>query len=240
MTAASPPRTSAPPEKHYVTRTGWLRAAVLGANDGVLSVASLLVGVSAAAFDRSQLLLTGVAGIVAGAMSMAAGEFVSVSSQADSEAADIKREERELEAHPEHEYRELTAIYIRRGLPKNLALQVAKALSAHDTLEAHARDELGINEHSTAKPIQAALASAASFVAGGLAPLLAILFSPIDLVLPSLIIVTILMLGGLGSAGARAGGAPLLPGVTRVVLWGSLAMAMAITFAAGRLFHATV
>jgi VIT1/CCC1 family predicted Fe2+/Mn2+ transporter len=238
MTAASRSLNSAPPEKHYVNRTGWLRAAVLGANDGLLSVASLLVGVSAASFDRSQLLLTGVAGIVAGAMSMAAGEFVSVSSQADSEAVDIKREKRELEANPEHEYRELTAIYIRRGLPKNLALQVAQALSAHDTLEAHARDELGITEHSTAKPVQAALASAASFIAGGLAPLLAILLTPLGLALPAVITVTLLMLGGLGAAGAKAGGAPVVPGMIRVVIWGSLAMA--ITFAAGRLFHAAV
>src|SRR6185312_15066721 len=177
MTALDPAPSQAPPEQHYVNRTGWLRAAVLGANDGLLSVASLLVGVSAASFDRSQLLLTGVAGIVAGAMSMAAGEYVSVSSQADSEVADIDREKRELEAHPEHEHRELTAIYIRRGLPMDLALQVADALTAHDELEAHARDELGITEHSTAKPVQAALASAASFVIGGLAPLLSVLLA---------------------------------------------------------------
>lgn len=237
MTALDPHPSQAPPEQHYVNRTGWLRAAVLGANDGLLSVASLLVGVSAASFDRSQLLLTGVAGIVAGAMSMAAGEYVSVSSQADSEAADIGREKRELEAHPEHEHRELTAIYIRRGLPKDLALQVADALSAHDELEAHARDELGITEHSTAKPVQAALASAASFVTGGMTPLLSVLLAPSAISLPVLIIVTILVLGGLGAAGAKAGGAPLAPGAIRVVIWGSLAMA--ITFAAGRLFHAT-
>lgn len=237
MTALDPHSSQAPPEQHYVNRTGWLRAAVLGANDGLLSVASLLVGVSAASFDRSQLLLTGVAGIVAGAMSMAAGEYVSVSSQADSEAADIDREKRELDAHPEHEHRELTAIYIRRGLPKDLALQVADALSAHDELEAHARDELGITEHSTASPVQAALASAASFVTGGMAPLLSVLLAPSSISLPVLIVVTILVLGGLGAAGAKAGGAPLAPGALRVVIWGSLAMA--ITFAAGRLFHAT-
>lgn len=238
MIAAAPRISGAPPEQHYVNRASWLRAAVLGANDGLLSVASLLVGVSAAAFDRSQLLLTGVAGIVAGAMSMAAGEYVSVSSQADSEAADMKREQRELDAHPEHEHRELTAIYIRRGLPKDLALQVADALSAHDELEAHARDELGITEHSTAKPAQAAFASAASFVTGGLAPLLAILLAPAAQSLPALIAMTILVLGGLGAAGAKAGGAPLVPGALRVIIWGSLAMA--ITFAAGRVFHATV
>ena len=238
MTAPDPAPSQAPPEQHYVNRTGWLRAAVLGANDGLLSVASLLVGVSAASFDRSQLLLTGVAGIVAGAMSMAAGEYVSVSSQADSEVADIDREKRELEAHPEHEHRELTAIYIRRGLPMDLALQVADALTAHDELEAHARDELGITEHSTAKPVQAALASAASFVIGGLAPLLSVLLAPSAIALPVLIIVSILVLGGLGAAGAKAGGAPLARGAIRVVIWGSLAMA--ITFAAGRLFHAAV
>lgn len=238
MNAPDRQLTRLPPEHHYVNRTGWLRAAVLGANDGLLSVASLLVGVSAASFDRSQLLLTGVAGIVAGAMSMAAGEYVSVSSQADSENADIEREKRELAAHPDHEHRELAAIYIRRGLPKDLALQVADALSAHDELEAHARDELGITEHSAAKPVQAALASAASFVTGGLAPLLAILMAPAGISLAVLVMVTILMLAALGAAGAKAGGASILRGAGRVVVWGSIAMA--ITFAAGRLFHATV
>jgi VIT1/CCC1 family predicted Fe2+/Mn2+ transporter len=226
------------PEAHYVNRTGWLRAAVLGANDGLLSVASLLVGVSGAQFERSQLWLTGVAGIVAGAMSMAAGEYVSVSSQADSEAADLNRERRELERHPEHEQRELAAIYIKRGLPKELAIKVADALSAHDRLEAHARDELGITEKSAARPVQAALASAASFVTGGLAPLLAVLLSPAALTLPLLVAVTIVALAILGMAGARAGGARILPAAVRVVVWGS--MAMAITFAAGRLFHATI
>jgi VIT1/CCC1 family predicted Fe2+/Mn2+ transporter len=234
----SAPDKPAAPEAHYVNRAGWLRAAVLGANDGLLSVASLLVGVSGAQFERSQLLLTGVAGIVAGAMSMAAGEYVSVSSQADSEAADLAREKRELAANPEHEQRELAAIYIRRGLPKGLAVQVAKKLSAHDKLEAHARDELGITEHSTARPIQAALASAASFVTGGVVPLLAVLLAPNAFGLPLLVGVTVLALAILGIAGAKAGGAPVLPAALRVVLWGSLAMA--ITFAAGRLFHATV
>lgn len=235
MSASDSQLSKAPPEHHYVNRVGWLRAAVLGANDGLLSVASLLVGVSAASFDRTQLLLTGVAGIVAGAMSMAAGEYVSVSSQSDSEAADLAREERELEAHPQHEHRELTAIYIRRGLPKELAFKVAAALSAHDELEAHARDELGITEHSTAKPVQAALASAASFVTGGLAPLLTILIAPQAMSLPLLVLVTVTVLGCLGAAGARAGGAPIARGTFRVMVWGSVAMA--ITFAAGRLFH---
>ena len=239
MTALfSAPDKPKAPEPHYVTRTGWLRAAVLGANDGLLSVASLVVGVSGASFERSQLLLTGVAGIVAGAMSMAAGEYVSVSSQADSEAADLAREQQELEDHPEHEQRELAAIYIKRGLPKALAVDVAEALMAHDKLEAYARDELGITEHSTARPVQAALASAASFVTGGLAPLLAVLLAPSALTLPALVIVTIIALAVLGVAGAKAGGARQLPAAVRVVIWGSLAMA--ITFAAGKLFHATV
>lgn len=228
----------AAPEQHYVTRTGWLRAAVLGANDGVLSVASLMVGVSGASFERSQLILTGVAGIVAGALSMAAGEYVSVSSQADSEAADLAREKRELRTHPGHEQRELAAIYVKRGLPKSLAVEVAEALMAHDDLEAHARDELGITEHSTAKPVQAALASAASFVTGGLAPFLAVIVAPSAVTLPVLILVTICALAALGIAGARTGGAPLLPAATRVVMWGTLGMA--ITFAAGKVFHATV
>ncbi len=239
MTAPfSAPDKPKAPEQHYVTRTGWLRAAVLGANDGLLSVASLMVGVSGASFERSQLLLTGVAGIVAGAMSMAAGEYVSVSSQADSEAADLAREQRELDDHPEHEQRELAAIYIMRGLPKALAVDVAEALMAHDKLEAHARDELGITEHSTARPVQAALASAASFVTGGLAPLLAVLLAPTASSLPIIVIVTIIALAVLGVAGAKAGGAPQLPAAVRVVIWGSLAMAIA--FAAGKLFHATV
>ena len=169
---------------------------------------------------------------------MAAGEYVSVSSQADSEAADLAREKRELEKHPEHEQRELAAIYIKRGLPKNLAVQVAAALSAHDQLAAHARDELGITEHSTAKPVQAALASAASFVAGGLAPLLALLIAPVGLELRALVGMTIVSLAVLGFAGARAGGAPVLPATIRVVAWGSFAMA--ITFAARKIFHATL
>jgi VIT1/CCC1 family predicted Fe2+/Mn2+ transporter len=226
------------PEKHYVTRAGWLRAAVLGANDGLLSVASLMVGVAGASFERSQLLLTGVAGIVAGAMSMAAGEYVSVSSQSDSEAADLAREKLELAAHPEHEQRELAAIYIKRGLSKELAIQVAEALMSHDQLEAHARDELGITEHSTAKPVQAALASAGSFVTGGLAPLLAVLIAPLSEELPILVGVTILALAILGVSGAKAGGARMIPAAVRVTIWGTIAMA--ITFAAGRLFHAAI
>ena len=232
------PARAESPEDHYVTRTGWLRAAVLGANDGLLSVASLLVGVSAASIGRSQLLLTGIAGIVAGAMSMAAGEYVSVSSQADSEAADLAREKEELKNFPHAEKHELAAIYIKRGLPKELAFEVAEALSKHDDLGAHARDELGITETSTAKPVQAASASAGSFIAGGLAPLMAVVFAPAAIALPTLVAVTIVMLVVLGAAGAQAGGAPMVPGALRVTIWGSIAMA--ITFAVGHLFHAVV
>ncbi|MDP9085995.1 MAG: VIT family protein [Pseudomonadota bacterium] len=231
-----PPR-SAHSEEHYVNRSGWLRAAVLGANDGLLSVGSLLVGVSAASFDRAHLLLTGVAAIVAGAMSMAAGEYVSVSSQADSERADIERERQALKADPESERSELIAIYVGRGLPQELAVEVADALSERDELEAHARDELGITETAAAKPVQAALASAASFVAGGIAPLLTVLLAPSAIILAALVLVTIITLAVLGAAGARAGGAPIGPGAVRVVVWGSLAMT--ITAAAGRLFGAS-
>ena len=225
-------------ETHFVTRIGWLRAAVLGANDGLLSTSSLMVGVAAAAAGPSQIILTGVAGIVAGAMSMAAGEYVSVSSQADSEKADIERERLELEADPEHESRELAAIYIKRGLPKDLAVEVVKALTERDALEAHTRDELGITETSTANPLQAAIASAASFFVGGFAPLLTALLIPSGGTLLAIVTVAALTLGVLGAAGARAGGAPVLPAIVRVVLWGSIAMT--VTAAVGRLFHATV
>lgn len=225
-------------EAHFVTRIGWLRAAVLGANDGLLSTSSLMVGVAAAAAGSSQIILTGVAGIVAGAMSMAAGEFISVSSQADSEKADIARERLELRDDPEHEKRELTGIYIKRGLPEALAIEVVEALTAHDALEAHTRDELGITDTSTANPLQAAIASAASFLAGGLPPLAAAVLAPVATVVWAIAIVAVLSLAALGAVGARAGGASVLPGVLRVVLWGSVAMA--ITAAAGHLFHATL
>jgi VIT1/CCC1 family predicted Fe2+/Mn2+ transporter len=225
-------------ETHYVTRIGWLRAAVLGANDGLLSTSSLMVGVAAAAAGSSQIILTGVAGIVAGAMSMAAGEYVSVSSQADSEKADIERERLELEANPEHEKRELAAIYMKRGLPKALAVEVVAALSEHDALEAHTRDELGITDTSTANPLQAAIASAACFLAGGFPPLLTALLVPASAVLWGIAIVAVVTLAVLGAAGARTGGAPVLPGVIRVVLWGSIAMA--VTAGVGHVFHTTV
>ena len=225
-------------ESHYVTRIGWLRAAVLGANDGLLSTSSLMVGVAAAAAGTSQIILTGVAGIVAGAMSMAAGEYVSVSSQADSEKADIERERLELEANPEHEQRELAAIYMKRGLPKALAVEVVAALSEHDALEAHTRDELGMTDTSTANPLQAAVASAACFLAGGLPPVLTALLVPASMILWAIAIVAVLTLGVLGAAGARTGGAPILPGVVRVMVWGSIAMA--VTAGVGHVFHTTV
>lgn len=226
------------PEKHYVNRVGWLRAAVLGANDGLLSTSSLMVGVAAASVTPSQLLLTGIAGIVAGAMSMAAGEYVSVSSQADSEEADIARERRELAANPEHERRELAAIYIKRGLSKELALEVVEALTKKDAVEAHARDELGITETSTAKPIQAAMASAASFTIGGLPAIAAVLIASSSMAIWAIAAVAVVTLTILGAAGARAGGAPIVPGIVRVTLWGT--MAMAVTAGVGHLFHTPI
>ena len=225
-------------EEHYVTRTGWLRAAVLGANDGLLSIASLLVGVAAASVSGRQLLVTGVAGIVAGAMSMAAGEYVSVSSQADSEAADLARERAALAAHPERERKELAGIYRDRGLPHELAHEVAAKLTEKDALNAHARDELGITETASAKPVQAALVSMASFAIGGLPPIAAVLLAPPALVVWVTIGLTIVTLAALGAAGARAGGAPLLPGILRVTLFGALAMAA--TGGIGHLFHVQV
>ncbi|MBW8785742.1 MAG: VIT1/CCC1 transporter family protein [Novosphingobium sp.] len=222
-------------EEHYVTRSGWLRAAVLGANDGLLSTASLMVGVAAASSDPNQLLLTGVAGIAAGAMSMAAGEYVSVSSQADAEQADLERERRALEERPCDEQHELQAIYQQRGLDPHLAKTVAEELSRTDPLDAHARDELGITPTSKAQPIQAAIASAASFTAGGLAPLAAALAFPGPRVIVALTAVAVAMLVVLGALGAHLGGSPIRRGIVRVVVFGSLGMA--VTAGVGRLFH---
>lgn len=227
-----------PGEGHYVNRIGWLRAAVLGANDGLLSTGSLMSGVAAAAIAPGQLVLTGVAGIVAGAMSMAAGEYVSVSSQADTEAADRRREAQELKMRPRQEMAELKAIYKERGLNDALADQVARELMQKDALEAHMRDELGISDATTANPLQAALASAASFITGGLPPLAVAVLAPGAHVLALIMVVTIAMLALLGAVGARAGGAPMVPGVMRVVIFGTAAMV--VTALAGHLFHAAV
>ena len=213
-------------EKHLVQRVGWLRAAVLGANDGILSTASLIVGVAAAARAPSEVVLTGVAGLVAGAMSMAAGEYVSVSSQSDTEAADRTREAAELEEDPKAETRELAAIYRHRGLDAALSLQVAQQLMAHDALGAHMRDELGIHEVMEARPVQAALASAASFALGAICPvLMAFLFRGTALI-EAVVVTTLLLLALLGATGARIGGAPLWRGALRVLFWGALAMAV--------------
>ncbi len=212
-------------ERHRTDRIGWLRAAVLGANDGIVSTASLLVGVAAAESMRESILLAGVAGLVAGAMSMAAGEYVSVSSQSDTENADLARERAELAATPDLELAELAAIYVKRGLDDALALQVAKQLTAHDALGAHARDELGISETTAARPVQAALTSAATFAIGASLPLATAFLVPEKEIS---IIVSILSLGFLailGGISAAAGGAPIAKAVARVTFWGTLAMA---------------
>ncbi len=225
-------------ERHYFDRIGWLRAAVLGANDGIVSTASLVVGVAASGAARSDVLIAGVAGLVAGAMSMAAGEYVSVSSQADTEAADMAREKHELASDSEQELAELTGIYVQRGLPDALAREVAVALTAHDALGAHARDELGVVEHQRARPLQAAWASAATFAVGAALPLLAAWLSPeprLALIVTASALVFLLLLGWLS---ASAGGSKRLVGTARVAFWG--AMAMALTYGVGRLFGAVV
>jgi VIT1/CCC1 family predicted Fe2+/Mn2+ transporter len=211
-------------ETHYSHRVGWLRAAVLGANDGIVSTASLIIGVAAANASVREVLVAGIAGLVAGAMSMAAGEYVSVSAQADSENADLDRERRELELNPEHEQRELAQIYEERGLDPGLAHQVSEQLTAHDALGAHARDELGLSEIHTARPLQAALASAATFAIGALLPLLVIVIVPRGSIIASVGACSLVFLALLGWASARAGGARVLSGIARVVFWGALAM----------------
>ncbi len=213
------------PERHSVARLGWLRAAVLGANDGIVSTASLLIGIAAAGAARGDVLLAGVAGLVAGAMSMAAGEYVSVSSQADAERAELAVEARELATAPEAELAELAAIYRARGLTPQTASLVAAELSAHDALGAHARDELGLTEEMAARPLQAAVFSAAAFAFGAVLPLLVAMLVPEASVVPAIAGAALLSLAVLGAAGARAGKAPLRPAVVRVVLWGALAMA---------------
>lgn len=223
-------------EMHRSDRIGWLRAAVLGANDGIVSTASLVLGVAAAGADHRTLLLTSVSGLIAGAMSMAAGEFVSVYSQADTENADLARERAELKADPAGEQRELAGIYVARGLDRALADQVAKQLTAHDAIGAHARDELGLSPTTAARPVQAALASAASFSVGAALPIGVVLaVEPTHLIL-WVSVTSLVFLAGLGAASARAGGAGLAKGAWRVTFWG--AVAMAVTAGAGALFGA--
>jgi VIT1/CCC1 family predicted Fe2+/Mn2+ transporter len=223
-------------ERHYSSRSGWLRAAVLGANDGIVSVSSLLVGVAATHVSRSQGLVVGVAGLVGGAMSMAAGEYVSVSSQADSERSDLERERRELAADEPSERAELAGIYVQRGLAPALAEQVATQLMQKDALAAHARDELGLSATHRARPLQASLASAGSFATGALLPLLVVLWSAPAILIPVLAGSSLLFLALLGGLAARAGGAPIGAAALRVTFWGALAMA--VTAAVGSAFGA--
>jgi len=221
-------------EHHRSDRIGWLRAAVLGANDGIVSTASLIVGVAAAGATHGNILMTGIAGLVAGAMSMAAGEYVSVHSQADTEQADLSRERGELQRDPTSEHRELAAIYVGRGLTPALALQVAEQLMAHDALGAHARDELGISATLAARPVQAAMASAASFGIGAALPLVVVAAVPGPGLIAWVAVTAIVFLAVLGAVSARAGGASLMAGAWRVTFWGTLAMA--ITAGVGALF----
>lgn len=225
-------------ERHRTDRIGWLRAAVLGANDGIVSTASLVVGVAAANAARADVLLAGVAGLVAGALSMAAGEYVSVSSQADTEQADVAREKRELATDPAGEEDELTGIYVARGLDAGLARTVARQLMTTDALKAHTRDELGLSDELAARPLQAALASAATFAVGALLPVLTATVVPARLVAVAVSIVSLVCLAALGAVAARAGGASVTAGTARVVIWGALAMAL--TAGIGRLFGTVV
>ena len=224
-------------ETHQVGRLGWLRAAVLGANDGIVSTASLILGVAVASGSPQSILIAGIAALVAGAMSMAAGEYVSVSAQADGEAAELAKERKELAEDSDSELEELTRIYVSRGLDKALAHKVAVELTAHDALGAHARDELGISEMNTARPLQAALASAASFATGAALPLLVVLASPRNALVPWTVISSLGFLAVLGIVAARTGGASPLKATVRVVFWGALAMA--VTSGVGALFGAS-
>ena len=232
------PASAHPDDPHYVHRTGWLRAAVLGANDGIVSVSSLILGVAAATPDPKAIMVSGVAGLVAGAMSMAAGEYISVSSQRDSEQADIRREKQALSDTPEHELEELAAIYRARGLSASTAATVARELSALDPLAAHVRDELGLSDHLAARPLQAALASGATFSAAAAVPVIAAYLAPASAIIAVVLIVSVAALAMLGALGARAGAAPVVPAVMRVVGWGIFAMA--ITAAVGWLFGVSV
>jgi VIT1/CCC1 family predicted Fe2+/Mn2+ transporter len=224
-------------EIHRSQRSGWLRASVLGANDGTVSTASLLLGIAASHADRNAILLAGSAALVAGAMAMAAGEYVSVKSQADVEHADLSIEQQALDDDPEEEHRELTDIYISRGLEPRLAQEVARQLMAHDALNAHARDELGITDTLRARPFQAAMASGASFVVGGIVPLATVFAAPADQLLYTLGGISLTFLAILGGIAARAGGANVVTGAIRVLLWG--AAAMALTAAVGAVFGGT-
>ncbi|WP_295140762.1 VIT family protein [uncultured Reyranella sp.] len=225
-------------ENHLVERIGWLRAAVLGANDGIVSTASLIVGVAAASTAPGDVLIAGVAGLVAGAMSMAAGEYVSVSSQADTEKADLARERAELAASPEFERDELTEIYVGRGVEPELARRVAEQLMAKGALAAHARDELGISDTTTARPLQAALTSAATFAVGAAMPLLMVVVAPAEWLVVAVSVASLVFLALLGAIGARAGGAGIWRATVRVTFWG--AFAMALTAGIGRLFGTVV
>jgi VIT1/CCC1 family predicted Fe2+/Mn2+ transporter len=226
------------PESHLVERIGWMRAAVLGANDGIVSTASLIVGVAAAAANQNDVLIAGVAGLVAGAMAMAAGEYVSVSSQSDTEWADLARERKELRENPALELDELAEIYVQRGVDKALARQVAQQLMAKDALTAHARDELGISEITTARPVQAALTSAATFAVGAAMPLLMVVVSPASALVMMVSAASLGFLALLGAIGARVGGANVLRATVRVTFWG--AFAMALTAGIGKLFGTVI
>lgn len=223
-------------ERHRTKHIGWLRAAVLGANDGIISTASLVAGVAAAQASYSNIITTAVAGLIAGAMSMAAGEFVSVYSQSDTEKADLERERKELETDREAEHHELTAIYVQRGLEPELASQVAVQLMSHDAIGAHARDELGISEALSARPLQAAMASALSFGVGAAMPLTVVVLAPEEILLQSTVISAAFLLALLGATAAVVGGAPVVKSALRVTFWGSLAMA--VTAAVGAVFGA--
>lgn len=225
-------------EQHRTERIGWLRAAVLGANDGIVSTASLVVGVAAADATHANIMVAGVAGLVAGAMSMAAGEYVSVSSQADTENADLGRERKELATEGESELLELTGIYVERGLDESLARQVAEQLTQHDALATHARDELGISEKLSARPVEAALASAGTFAVGAALPLLAAFLTPVSMIAMVISVLSLGFLALLGGVSAYVGGAPVAKAVARVTFWGALAMAA--TAGIGRLFGTAV
>lgn len=225
-------------EFHRIDRIGWLRAAVLGANDGIISTASLLIGVASAHTTQSQISIVGVAALLAGAMSMAAGEYISVSSQSDTEKAEIQREKRELETNLPAEVEELTSIYIKRGLDRDLAARVANQLMAHDALEAHIRDELGITKILSARPFQAAIFSACSFTMGAILPIIVALLAPIHYVVPIIFVMAIFFLAFLGGIAAKIGGSKMIVGIARVTIWGTIAMLL--TAIIGSQFGTTV